>query len=348
MAELSDAPDRFTKLDLIRWLSNQYRSENPETAEFFPESYLTASRSRQAFRDIADIVYCYSSSKNEPFLKTLERLEDAGRLFNLLPSRYIGDGTGQQHRDLWEHRDDLVDEFRRAGYRNKDGTFLQGYRPVNIAAELVERPWLDSRFMEWAIVDSLVCEEIRQFGRSILETWGQHQEEPLFLSARAYEKGLDVLLYGLEKSKILSSLSEAIIFILLFMALPLYGIWYGLANDALWAVIVGGIVFCYCQAALAYRIIRKILFWILNRKPPQTPLERNIELWNCMHDAYRELTGPVVDPSRVKKALETAAEKGAVWDGVVYAILNRVIARDPGAWVTTDSLSDREHPSREG
>ena len=45
------------------------------------------------------------------------------------------------------------------------------------------------------------------------------------------------------------------------------------------------------------------------------------------------LDGPVIDPTR---ALEAAAEKGAVWEGAVYAILNRVIERDPTAWVTDD------------
>jgi hypothetical protein len=30
-----------------------------------------------------------------------------------------------------------------------------------------------------------------------------------------------------------------------------------------------------------------------------------------MHDAYRMLDGPVVDPTRLKKGLDAAAEKGA-------------------------------------
>jgi hypothetical protein len=60
-----------------------------------------------------------------------------------------------------------------------------------------------------------------------------------------------------------------------------------------------------------------------------------------MHDTYRTLDGPVVDPTRVKRALDAAAEKGAVWEGAVYAILNRVIARDPTAWVADDSHSYR-------
>jgi hypothetical protein len=79
--------------------------------------------------------------------------------------------------------------------------------------------------------------------------------------------------------------------------------------------------------------------WLLNRRARKTPLEEKIELFELMHDAYRQLAGPVVDPTRAKRALEAAADKGAAWDGAVYAILNRVIARDPGAWVTDDSHS---------
>jgi hypothetical protein len=67
-----------------------------------------------------------------------------------------------------------------------------------------------------------------------------------------------------------------------------------------------------------------------------------------MHNAYRMLGGPVVDPTRVQRALDAAAEKGAVWDGAVYAVLNRVIARDPTAWVTDDSYSYRRQEKSAG
>jgi hypothetical protein len=89
--------------------------------------------------------------------------------------------------------------------------------------------------------------------------------------------------------------------------------------------------------------------WLLGRQEQKTPFQEKTELFKLMHDAYRELSGPVVDPTRAKRALdlEAATEKDAAWDGAVYAILNRVITRDPGAWVTDDSLSyrGREDPS---
>jgi hypothetical protein len=80
---------------------------------------------------------------------------------------------------------------------------------------------------------------------------------------------------------------------------------------------------------------------LLGRQLPKTALENKAELWDLMHAAYRTLDGPIVDPTRVKRALDAAAKKGAVWDGTVFAILNRVIARDPTAWVTDDSHSYR-------
>ncbi len=80
---------------------------------------------------------------------------------------------------------------------------------------------------------------------------------------------------------------------------------------------------------------------LLGRQPPQTALQQKLKLFLLMHDAYRTLEGPVVDPNRVRTALDAAAEKGAVWNGAIYAVLNRVIARDPTAWVTDDSHSYR-------
>ena len=91
----------------------------------------------------------------------------------------------------------------------------------------------------------------------------------------------------------------------------------------------------------AYVTARTMIIRVLGRQMPKTALQNKLALWNLMHDAYRALVGPVVDPTRVKRALEAAADKGAVWEGADYAILNRVIARDPVAWVTDDSHAYR-------
>ena len=89
----------------------------------------------------------------------------------------------------------------------------------------------------------------------------------------------------------------------------------------------------------AWVTVRSEIMRLLGRQPPKTALQSKLELWDLMHNAYRMLGGPVVYPTRAQRALDAAAEKGAVWYGAVYAILNRVIARDPTVWVTDDSHS---------
>lgn len=139
--------------------------------------------------------------------------------------------------------------------------------------------------------------------------------------------------------KLCNKIIYGLVGILLFLAAPAIAIWYGDANEYIWLSFAGGVIIAACVAWGAYKGIKTLIRWLLGRPKRNTALQIKVELWKLMNDAYRELAGPVVDPTRAKRALETGAEKGAVWEGAVFAILNRVIARDPTAWVTYDSHS---------
>jgi hypothetical protein len=124
-----------------------------------------------------------------------------------------------------------------------------------------------------------------------------------------------------------------IIRLFLFLVLPLVGIWYGFWTEHITVLIAGSVIAGMYLLWSTYVTVRSEIMRMAGRQPPKTILQSKIEIWDLMHNAYRMLGGPVVDPTRALMALDAAAQKGAVWDGAVYEVLNRVIARDPTACV---------------
>jgi hypothetical protein len=54
--------------------------------------------------------------------------------------------------------------------------------------------------------------------------------------------------------------------------------------------------------------------------------------WRYMKQTYRELDGAVLNPTRIRAQLHTAAKKGVVWPTGVWPVIDTVIARDPRVW----------------
>jgi hypothetical protein len=185
--------------------------------------------------------------------------------------------------------------------------------------------------VEWVIIDWLVCNRVREFGATILAgEW--NLKDALFAGgALSGKNGLQ----GIARARIIRRLLRLI----LFFVVPIAAIWYGVQKENVVLILAGTTIGGLYLSWTAYLTARPAIIRLLGRQPPKSILQSKIELWDLMHNAYRRLGGPVVDPTRVQRALDAAAEKGAVWDGAVYAVLNRVIARDPTAWVTDDSHS---------
>jgi hypothetical protein len=341
-------PEKFTADDLNRWLDEFVEPPTNDPVESL-SPWLSSPRG-ESFKRVVEIVYSFSAQKEESYPQTRDRLGDASRLFlNLLTTVtqtfLIADDVGRSmlsHQEwrkpeIWYHRDDLLYEFMSKGYNDEEDFGFRERWIASFAAALAERPWINSRYMEWVIVDSLVCNKVRQFGMAILGSeW--HLNDVLFAGRAALDgKGMEAVAHGVARGIVIRRFLR----VLLFFLLPLAGIWYGLRADDIIALIAGSVVAGMYLLWSVYVAARAEISGLLGRKPPKTVLESKIELWDLMHNAYRMLGGAVVDPTRIKRALEAAAEKGAVWEGAVYAILNRVIARDPAAWVTDDSHAYR-------
>jgi len=287
---------------------------------------------------LIEIVVAYGESRKEPHYKIEKRIQDAMDILERLcwatNTRLEETAKGpRKFGVIWEHRCDLVKEFNEKGYEGfEDFVFADDL--VSIGAELVERPWLSSHYLEWVVVDALVCNEIRQFGYTIIVN-------ALTDTQTAFLKDRYMFIAADHMNQVNKIAGQALIYwwlvrLCIFLVIPGAIIWAGARFNMDWAIMTGSLIIAGYLAWTVQSIFRSAFAGITGKPPKKTKLSYQLELWYRMKNAYAMLTGPVVDPSAAKKALEDAASHGAIWNGAIYAILNRVIARDPGAWVTDD------------
>lgn len=66
---------------------------------------------------------------------------------------------------------------------------------------------------------------------------------------------------------------------------------------------------------------------------PSSPFSKTMHLWETMYDAWRALTGPVVNPTVVRDEMIKSKNEGAVWDVPSWALIERVIEFDRAVWL---------------
>jgi hypothetical protein len=74
------------------------------------------------------------------------------------------------------------------------------------------------------------------------------------------------------------------------------------------------------------------IYWYATGKTD--PAKRPLEIAMAMHDVWKSLEGPVVNPTMVKESMLKAKEKGALWDGAAWSIIDRAIMIDPAVMMT--------------
>ena len=290
--------------------------------------------------NMAEGVLDYCQSRNEPPDQVRERLDDAETVLRNVcygMNANIGGygNTTAPLGEIWVHRTMLLKELSE-GYKY-EAEWISKDEAVGAAAMLIERPWLDVRLLEHALIDALVCEEVRQFGRSLLET----APGPIDELGQNAQAGNQLGLHAVTAALLRSRMKWWAIRIAAFLLVPAAAIWMGTQVHLPLPVIVGGLIAGIYLTVSVGSVLIGGLRWALGKPKKKHPFEVRIELWEAMHAAYRSLSGTVIDPTMSLKALQDAAAKGAVWDGAVYALLNRVIARNPHAWVTEDDYTPR-------
>ena len=70
------------------------------------------------------------------------------------------------------------------------------------------------------------------------------------------------------------------------------------------------------------------------------PSQKAMKVWGEMYKVWKELEGPMVNPTMVKEAMLKSKSHGAAWDSAAYSIIDKVIAADPAVWVVDPSRRD--------
>ena len=233
---------------------------------------------------------------------------------------------------IWSRRD--LDQLFRRGTVSREAKPIDKRSLVSIVAKYLERPWMENGFLEWAFVDALVSEETRAFGEHIKgldpKTGGFS-----FAATMAYMQA-EGDIQKIYWRRLRNSLVSTAVKLAFAVVLPVAALWWewtrGDQQWAAWGTIgYAALVVLSIARALGRRVIRLLR----PAKPSYTEL---LELYAEMARVYRQLEGPVINPSMLRDALHKSQEKGAVWDVSVFSLIDRIVARDPSVWTISEDL----------
>jgi hypothetical protein len=197
----------------------------------------------------------------------------------------------------------------------------------HIAADYLSRPWARHGMIDWILLDMMITRETCLYGesvkiRGIPGVTGDYFKHNGNLSAM--------------RPTPMGRASKSFVAFCFEWVIPIAAIWYtfdhgyqkaGYAFLGLFAVsLVWWIITLVIRFGLE-------IYWYASGK--EKPTFQPLRIMRAIDNVWHSLTGPVVNPSMVKAAMSRAAERGAVWDGAAWSIIDRAIAIDAAVMVTT-------------
>jgi len=243
-------------------------------------------------------------------------------------------GQPERYGIIWRHRD-LAKAFRE-GFTSKEACPMDKNQIVDVA-EMYMKQNLRSPKLESLLVDALIAKEVYYFGEDLKQTPSKYLINFLFRfllisnEIEAYDKAKG----NFDKLSIVWLKGGIKIFLLKFSLFYLAPVVIALLAAAVGVPAISVIAIMFVSVLAAYQL----LSWVwrklrsLFREPDKDPLTKAFELHAQMIRAYSELRGgPSSSPQRVREMLVSAADQGAMWEPVVFSILDAAIARSKGNW----------------
>jgi hypothetical protein len=252
----------------------------------------------------------------EPDDKMKERIEEAKNL-------------------LWKRHDPL--RALNEGYESEH--YLE-YRTARdsvhaAVAAYLKRSWLRHPFLDWVFMDVMTTGELCLYGESLKnrlyppagEVYDP-SDDPYLKTSGNLQKMLKIVL-NRAITKFWIRFAWAIL-------LPIGVIWvaWHYASGTIGVILLAGAA--QCLVVEIWRIGKKIINRARGKPDPNLV---SFQLWHLMHKAWRCLEGPVINPSILRDTMRQSAEKGAVWDGPAFALLDRIIMYDPAVWIVKEGNS---------
>lgn len=233
-------------------------------------------------------------------------------------------------RILWKRHSPLT--AYREGYESPSAVVFSSDELIHEVTDYISISWMRHPFLDWVIIDALVTRELQVFGEEVKrlhlpgrrDTTGSHH---LYFPTKGNLRKMT----GWAPIGSASALAQYVLFVL---ALPIGAITAlylaGWSMAASWALVI----YAACMATHLLFVGMRALRGLWRTSGGKTkPQPKAAELWVDMYQVWRALGGPVVNPTLVREEMARTAAKGAVWDNLIWAILDSRIAGDPAVWV---------------
>ena len=213
---------------------------------------------------------------------------------------------------FWTHQQmDLI----RAGDESRGFAIARG-ELIDAATRYVSHPEVQNAPVDWYLIDSLVFAELDSFADSVMT--GPVTGSMNWAGVFAHHSQLKYLMY--------SVLFSILGFVLRYLIPPAAAAYLGTMGHEYIAIAIAAIWALY----VFFRLVSLPARWKTRKKAH--------ELLQLMIDAYAHLGNSVISPMRLRDALNKAAAAGVVFDGAVFAIIDRVVERDKNAFVPFNAL----------
>ena len=212
---------------------------------------------------------------------------------------------------LWQHRDILkIFKSKKSSERQY---FVDRDALRRSIREYVSNTWLYESYIDWVLVDASVC------AATIGEL--EYYYEQKYPISYAISSGV--------RWKFMALRPLAWFVKLLYWIIPAT-VSYGISQWSLRAAIVTGVIWYGIEILLL--IVRFSAKALLMLRAGGTPTSRLRNAIDEMAKAYGSLRGEILHVGNVRKALERAAEKGAVWDEEIFYLLDRLDKQNGTPW----------------
>jgi hypothetical protein len=233
---------------------------------------------------------------------------------------------------LWRRRNPAA--AYNEGYKSKDFFCITPNDELTATiAYYLSKPWLRHPVLDWALLDISITSETCGFGEQVKRS---RYNQP--------DKGLGTYISyqgALDKLKPNPSLRLSLLLCIRNFAWKwalYFSIWYGLSFLPSGIPSPASLVGIISTAAIT---LASIFVWRLITRAACAKAaaahDQQTAVMLAMLDAWKSLDGPALNPTRVKAAMQKAADLtadlGAVWDNSAWALIDRVIAVAPVVWV---------------
>jgi hypothetical protein len=184
---------------------------------------------------------------------------------------------------------------------------------LSVAATYLGHPEIRTNRFDWLLLDAIVFQELEAYGEHVFST----KAGTGMNWAAVFAQGSQAKYYGFQL------LFSLIGFAVNALALPLIAYYLALRDHPNWAIAT--------TAAWVISVALQVISYPARRRARR----KAAALLQHLIDLYNILGSNTVSPRKLRETLDAAAAAGVVLDGAVFTIVDRLIARDPTAFIPT-------------